>query len=500
MENLYKKEKMKRILTLGTVVVIVGVLFFTLFGGGKTEEKKVEGEIRLVDEKQTLEEGMRARYASEISGLHDKDEEIAKSLSDIANKLNEIQQGTQKQGEDLKNDFNRKLDQERQAREKATLEERQARERANAAERERVTQELAKAIEKQDNSSVKKALEDLKKLQLEEKENKKELQEEAKMIPPPPGLEGLVKAIPAAPSENNNQAANNNTNNSPNGINTAGYNNEAPIAPPTFQVMTGLIAGADLSSNVNKLETGKKTKKKKKEKKFIIPTGSFVKAKLLSGVIAPTAGKGASDPVPALIRVTGITQLPNFHNADFRNCFLLAETKGDLATEKVSFRINKISCVDRKGNVLEKGVSAYVTGENGIEGLQGRVVSKQGQVLARAFISDFLGGIGSAFKQAGQLQTVTGAGIVTMQDANQVWQSGLANGFSESMTRLSDFYMDLADQMVPVIEINAGRDMDVVFTNQVDLSPDSKNTDSEDEDVEESNDKGQVISRKTKAK
>ena len=34
-----------------------------------------------------------------------------------------------------------------------------------------------------------------------------------------------------------------------------------------------------------------------------------------------------------------------------------------------------------------------------------------------------------------------------------------------ALDRVSEFYMDLAEQMVPVVEINAGRQVDVIVTS-----------------------------------
>ena len=46
--------------------------------------------------------------------------------------------------------------------------------------------------------------------------------------------------------------------------------------------------------------------------------------------------------------------------------------------------------------------------------------------------------------------------------SNEAAKGGFAKGMQNSLDRVAQFYMDLADEMVPVVEINAGRQVDVV--------------------------------------
>ena len=55
-------------------------------------------------------------------------------------------------------------------------------------------------------------------------------------------------------------------------------------------------------------------------------------------------------------------------------------------------------------------------------------------------------------------------------------RGGAAKGVSQALTRISDFYMDLAEAVYPVIEIDAGRQVDVVVSSGAKLT--FKNVDS----------------------
>lgn len=323
---------------------------------------------------------------------------------------------------------------------------------------------------KNDNEKLQKQLEDLNaKTGLIESENKN-LKEEVKnanglllsdmRLPPPETVDGsgAISRFPPAPD----------TKHTPNYASVE-ENNEPQSASPTVTVMTGLISKGE---PIGKIDDKKNEiqNKLKNNSDLVVPAGSFMRSILLSGVIAPTMGQGANQPVPVVIRIADMTTLPNFFKADIKGCFLLAETKGNLATETVSFRLKELACKRGDGTTLERTVDGYVTGENGMEGLSGRVVSKQGAIIARAFAAEFLGGIASAFQEAGNIVTTTGAGLVTTVDPNRALETGLFSGASGAFSRVSEFYMDLADNMVPVIEINAGRRVDAVFIKSVNLS------------------------------
>lgn len=417
MEHLYKKEKLKRYVTIGAAGVVLSILAWIVLGFGddkKNQETTQVADVEVIEKETTLNESIRAKFSEELTALKEQNKSLQEELNSLAkNNENMVKKGDAE---------NKQL------------------------------------IEKNKADGDRKMNDILEQLKLDKPSDN--LSEQANLIPPPPISNSK------------------NTDSSYNPYAYGSGSNGQNAASPVVTVMTGLVS---VGNTPLQAELEKKTDKKKINKKdLIVPAGSFVRAQLASGVIAPTGGQGATDPVPALLRVTGLAQLPNFHKADFKNCFLLAETKGNLATETVNFRLKTLTCKKSDGSTLEREVSGYVTGENGMEGMAGRVVSKQGAVIARAFLAEFASGIGDAFESSGTTTSITGAGIIETLDPSKTAQTGLASGLSEAFSRLGDFYMDLAEQMVPVIEINAGRNVDVVFIKSVNL----EETDEEKEKYE----------------
>lgn len=246
---------------------------------------------------------------------------------------------------------------------------------------------------------------------------------------------------------------------------------------PTERVLTNLI---QVVKNEAPKETPKEEKKlgeeqkEAKDKNVTIPPGSFLKAIILNGIDAPAGGKAQAGPLPVLMRVTNKAQLPNFWKADLKSCFLVGEGYGDLSSERAYIRVNTLSCVTEGGKVLEKGVQGYAAGEDGKIGLQGRVVTKQGAMLARTLVAGFVEGVGRAFKQTSQniyISPVTGTASQQpiSPSSSEALRLGIGGGASKAAEKLAEFYMQVARQMFPVIEINAGREVDVILLKKVEL-------------------------------
>ena len=61
---------------------------------------------------------------------------------------------------------------------------------------------------------------------------------------------------------------------------------------------------------------------------------SFMEAILLSGLDAPTSSDAKGNPVPALLKVKTPAFLPNSVRADLKGCYVIADGRGNLATER----------------------------------------------------------------------------------------------------------------------------------------------------------------------
>ena len=218
-------------------------------------------------------------------------------------------------------------------------------------------------------------------------------------------------------------------------------------------------------------------KKPAKDSEAYIPAGSILTGTILTGGEFPT-NKGAFDnPTPILIRLSKEAILPNRYRSDVRECFLIAGGAGDLASERAKVRGETLSCIRHDGSVIETKLESYVAGEDGKAGIKGRLVSKQGQMIARSLVAGFAGGMSEAFdvNPVPVLATSTN-GETQYQDAfsSNAVKGAAVKGASKSLDRIAQFYLDMAEDVFPVVEVNAGRQIDIVVISGTTLKISAK--------------------------
>lgn len=197
-----------------------------------------------------------------------------------------------------------------------------------------------------------------------------------------------------------------------------------------------------------------------------LPPGSIITGTIISGMDAPTGRGARQDPFPSLIRIKHEAILPNRFRADVRECFAIMGGYGDISSERAYLRGETFSCVREDGSVIESSFEAYAVGEDGKAGLRGRLVSKQGQLLAKSLTAGVLQGFSGAFNRVP-------VPTLSLNDGNQqlyqqafsgdALQSGAVTGVGQALDRLAQFYIDQAEGMFPVIEIDAGREVEIIL-------------------------------------
>ncbi len=195
---------------------------------------------------------------------------------------------------------------------------------------------------------------------------------------------------------------------------------------------------------------------------------SFTRGVLLGGLDAPTGGQSQSNPHPVLIRLSDNSVLPNQFRGEYRECFVVAAGYGDISSERAYLRTENLSCVRADGATLEVRIQGSVYGEDGKVGMRGRLVTKQGQMLANALLAGVVSGIGQGLSTANTSYSSSPLGTIASTDSNaDAYRAGLGQGVGKALDRLAQYYIRLAEQTFPVIEVDAGRQIDVVITKGV---------------------------------
>lgn len=194
---------------------------------------------------------------------------------------------------------------------------------------------------------------------------------------------------------------------------------------------------------------------------------SFTRGTLLGGLDAPTGGQSQANPHPVLIRLSDNSVLPNRFRGEYRDCFVIAAGYGDISSERAYLRTENLSCVRADGATLEVKIQGSVYGEDGKVGMRGRLVTKQGQMLANALLAGVVSGIGQGLATSSTEYSTSALGTVASATGAEAYRAGLGSGVGKALDRLAQYYIKLAENTFPVIEVDAGREIDVVITKGV---------------------------------
>ncbi len=201
-----------------------------------------------------------------------------------------------------------------------------------------------------------------------------------------------------------------------------------------------------------------------------LPAGSIASAKLLSSVDAGVGVTSQSEPRPVLLRATSFAfssadkeDLNLKNKTDIRGCTLTGEASGDLSSERGYIRLIKMTCNSDDSKVTESDVYGYVS-SFGKAGIRGRVIEKEGDLVAKSFMSGILANLGKSIEQRYQPDTsINGAVATVTRTTSDITKSGIGSGFGSALDRLSDYYIKKMEQIEPVISIGQGLDVEVIF-------------------------------------
>lgn len=206
--------------------------------------------------------------------------------------------------------------------------------------------------------------------------------------------------------------------------------------------------------------------------KNTLPAGAFVQSILLSGVDASASMNAAASPRPMLLRMLDHGTLPRAFKSDLKDCHITAAAHGDLSSERVYARLEKLTCtVRRTGEIIETQVAGYIAGPDGKDGIRGIVVSKDAAFLERSLIGGLFSGLSNIASPQNRQNMVNpyaaGNPKVDAPSVKDMFGSGMAQGATNALDRLSQYYINRAEQLQPVIQVAAGQMVDVVFIEGV---------------------------------
>ncbi len=240
--------------------------------------------------------------------------------------------------------------------------------------------------------------------------------------------------------------------------------------PPHAKPEPQLIGEISVLSNPAPAIEGIDSQGNKKKGRTVYLPPSFMEAQLLTGFDASTSGKGTNNPEPLLLRIQTPAVLPNDIKANLAGCFVIAEAVGRLDKERADVRLVSLSCLSNEGKaIIDTQVKGFVTDSDSKVGLSGRVVSRMGAATARTIVAGFFGGMGDMLKSAATTQSTSALGTTTSVESSQIAKYSIGGGLSDGAASLHDFYLSLAKQATPVIEVAATKKITVIISEGKEL-------------------------------
>ena len=233
-----------------------------------------------------------------------------------------------------------------------------------------------------------------------------------------------------------------------------------------------LISSSEDTLSISTLYEDEDAKGKGKFKSFEVDlTTALVRATLLTGVRAATLDVGVSNPSPVLLSLEGSVHLSNDYVTDLRGCFLRATAIGNINTEKAEIFGTNLSCVivaeDGKKYKIDHTFAnneVWIKGEDGSDGVAGKLVDSSGKVLAKSAAIGFAQGLSSYFASQ-----ATPTGILGTTDSGEqtTIQASVQNGTASAMTKSFELivaqYEKILSGYYPYIDVKGGRKNLTVF-------------------------------------
>ena len=204
--------------------------------------------------------------------------------------------------------------------------------------------------------------------------------------------------------------------------------------------------------------------------------GTYARTVLVGTVVASASIGASANPEPVLLRINDFGNSPNNIKSFLKDAMIIGAAYGDLSSESVVIRLERIVKIDKRTGVgIDIPVKGYVAAENGSSKIRGTVIDRAGVVARNAAVAGFMSGMANYLSANNQQQGITfepnsGLAQFSPQAGTKMLQQGASKGIGNAVEKYADFIIKRAEQMQPVIVIDGGRKLTIVFTESVKAS------------------------------
>jgi hypothetical protein len=134
----------------------------------------------------------------------------------------------------------------------------------------------------------------------------------------------------------------------------------------------------------------------------------------------------------------------------------VARALGDYTTKRAGLQLDTMSCVLPSGRAVSQSVTGWVAGPDGVFGMPGELVEREGPYLARVSLAGFLHGASAAFAAAQTTTSIGALGNTTTTITGNEALYGALSGLANSANRMAAFYERQLESLVPAIYVPSG--------------------------------------------
>ena len=201
-----------------------------------------------------------------------------------------------------------------------------------------------------------------------------------------------------------------------------------------------------------------------------ISIGSWMKASLISGGEFPAGESSQSMPRTVFLRILSDATMANGYKYNLKGCIAEAAGWGSETTKRVYMKVQQISCTGFKG---DKAVLGNLVGQvfdaDAHVGVRGKYVANEGYRAFMATMGGIFSGVASVASQS-QGTTYSGAtGTTNVLTPSASMRSGGLDGAAGGLGELSKYYIKRMEEIQPYIDVNAGRIVTLIVTQNTPL-------------------------------
>lgn len=193
-----------------------------------------------------------------------------------------------------------------------------------------------------------------------------------------------------------------------------------------------------------------------------MPTGGFVTAVVTGGADADAGALGQGNTAPMVFQTVNEGILPNGQKSKLKDCTITGSVYGEISSSRGIVRTNRISCIFADDEILDIPVKGTVF-NFGRNGIRGTTILKNGKIVQMAGVAGILTGLGQAGKALSETTTTSALGSTSTINSQDAALNLLGNATSSVGEKLADYYIKLAELYHPIVELNPGNLVNIVF-------------------------------------